>query len=90
MHGRGVRGWGKHLSRVKRWKEVLWEAQTLERSAQEKRQEENSSGRDRVLTRLWEEARGTGGGEGEGVIGARGVCNRVEWGGVCRAGQQEQ
>ena len=33
MHGRGVRGWGKHLSRVKRWKEVLWEAQTLERSA---------------------------------------------------------
>ena len=33
MHGRGVRGEGGHLSRVKRRSEVLWEPQTLEESA---------------------------------------------------------
>ena len=43
MHGRGVRGEGGHLSRVKRRSEVLCTPQTLEESACKKKQTANSS-----------------------------------------------
>jgi hypothetical protein len=56
MPGRGVRGWGAHLSRVERWKEILWGAQTLERSAEEKIKEENSSVQNRFFTGLGKDA----------------------------------
>jgi hypothetical protein len=43
MHGRGVRGEGGHLSRVKRRSEVLWAPQTLEESACKKKQRDKFS-----------------------------------------------
>jgi len=43
MHGRGVRGEGGHLSRVKRRSEVLCAPQTLEESACKKKQTANFS-----------------------------------------------
>jgi hypothetical protein len=77
----GLGGGGGHLFHVDRWKEVLWGAQRVDRSAWDKRTQVNSATQDRVLREVGKDDRATdGGGRVGGHRGKR--CVQLGGGGV--------